>query len=294
MNRRTFLWQAVGATTLDFGATMQGRSSLFAQEATPAAGLADLGFPEVRIVAEDKGFIAPTGTKAGRMLMTVENTGTQPLHFFAVRVPDEVSDAKLAAEMAAPDTDTEPSWFDMTKLPMLGNPDWPTPGGQAQGIVDLAAGRWVLVDPIGGRDVAIWSVAVGENTSTGLEPAADVEVELVEMDFTGLDQPIAAGRHVWKIANRGALEHELALLPVPPESTKEDVIQTINNLLQGQGDPSQFAPVGGQGIASKSVTSWQSFDLKPGTYAAVCMSPAPGEDFTPHALMGMVTIFTAR
>jgi hypothetical protein len=65
-------------------------------------------------------------------------------------------------------------------------------------------------------------------------------------------------------------------------------------MLQGKGDPNQFSPVGGQGIASKGVTTWQLFDLAPGTYAAVCMSPAPGEDFAPHALMGMIAIFTVE
>jgi hypothetical protein len=277
---------------LAVGMTMLGRRALFAQEATPASGLPSLDLPQVTIVVDDKGFSPPTGTNAGRVLMTVENTGTQPLHFFAVRVPDEVSDAQLESDMAA--SDAEPAWFDMTKLTMLGNPDWPAPGGSAEGIVDVTAGRWVLVDPISSRNIAVWIVGDADNASTPLDPAADVEVELIDMDFTGLEQPVPAGARIWKIANRGALEHELALLPVSPGTTKEDVTQTISDMLQGKGDPNQFAPVGGQGIASKGVTSWQHFDLAPGTYAAVCMSPAPGEDFAPHALMGMIAIFTVE
>ncbi|HEU0116110.1 MAG TPA: hypothetical protein VFQ80_15595, partial [Thermomicrobiales bacterium] len=61
------------------------------------------------------------------------------------------------------------------------------------------------------------------------------------------------------------------------------------------GDPASFAPVAGQGIASRGVTSWQQFDFAPGRYAAVCMSPSadPSSD-EPHAMMGMVRLFTVR
>lgn len=289
MNRRAVLRGGAGALAVASGAVATRPRPLFAQEATPAATLAGLGLPEVTIAVDDAGFTVPTGTTAGRLLMTVENTGGKDLHFFAARIPDEVSDEQLAAEMEA---ESEPAWFDMTKLTMLGTPDWPAPGGRAQGVVDVAAGRWLLVDPIDGRDVALWTVGAG--AAPAAEPAADVEVGLAEMDFTGLDRPVPAGPRVWKITNRGALEHELALLPVPAGSTKEGVVQAIADLLQGKGDPSQFAPVGGQGIASKGVTSWQRFDLEPGTYAAVCMSPMPGTDYAPHALEGMVEVFTVR
>lgn len=292
MNRRTLLRRAAGATALVVGATRLDRRALAARRATPARDLRELGLPEVTIAVDDVGFTVPSATTAGRTLMTVRNTGIKGLHFFAARIPDEVSDADLASSLATPAA--EPAWFDMTTLTMFGNPDWPAPGGQAQGVVDIGAGRWLLVDPIDGREVAIWNVAEDANSASSSEPAADVEVGMLEMDFAGLDLPVPAGRRLWKIVNRGALEHEIALLTVPAGSTKEGVIQTLSDLLQGKGDPSQFAPVGGQGIASKGVTSWQLLDLTPGTYAAVCMSPMPGEDFMPHALMGMVKVFTAR
>jgi hypothetical protein len=274
------------------GTIVVGRRVSFAQEATPAVKPANLDLPRVTVVVDDKGFAPPSGATAGRVLMTVENRGSQPLHFFTIRVPDEISDTQLESDLAS--SEAEPSWFDMTKLPMLGNPDWPAPGGQAQGVVDVTAGRWVLVDPIGGRNVAVWTVGDATSATPATAPAADVDVELLEMDFRGLEQPVPAGPRVWQIANRGALEHELALLPVSPGTAKEKVIQMITDMLQGKGDPNQFTPVGGQGIASKGVTSWQFIDLAPGTYAAVCMSPAPGEDFAPHALLGMVTVFTVQ
>jgi hypothetical protein len=290
MDRRTLLQRAAGATAFAIGVSALGPRALLAQTATPPAGLASLGLPELTISVDDSGFTVPSQAIAGRVLMTVENTGSKELHFFVVRIPDEISDEQLATDMQG---DGDPPWFDMTKLTMAGNPDWPQPGGRAQGVVDLAAGRWLMVDPIDNRDVALMTVAPGTGGSFP-DPPADISIALIEMDFTGLEHPVAAGPQVWQIANKGALEHEIAIIPVPADATKESVTKTITDMLQGQGDPASFAPVGGQGIASKGVTTWQLFDLDPGAYAAVCMSPMPGEGFAPHAAHGMVEVFTVQ
>jgi hypothetical protein len=287
MQRRTLLQQA-GSIAIAFTLEARFTPSLRAQQATPAAGLATLGLPEVTIEVDDAGFTLPDDVSAGRTLLTVRNTGNMPLHFFAARVPDAVTDDQLASDMQA---DGEPAWFDMTTLTFLGTPDWPPIGGQAQGIVDLSAGRWILVDPLAGRDVAILVVGEGDETNAP-EPVADVAIGMTEMAFSGLDAPIAAGTQIWKITNSGALEHELALQPVTAGTTNDDVIAMISSMLMGTPTPEVFAPIGGQGISSKGVTSWQQFDLAAGTYAAICMSPMPGADFEPHALEGMVQVFT--
>jgi hypothetical protein len=290
MDRRRLLQHVGASATLALAASALRHGRLRAAQATPTTGLAGLGLPEVTIAVDDAGFTAPSGVTAGRVLMTVRNTGSKELHFFAARVPDEISDEQLATDMKA---EGDPAWFDMTKLTLLGSPDWPPPGGQARGVVDLVAGRWLLVDPIDNREVAL--MTVGESDArTFPDPAADVTVSLIEMDLTGLEQPIPAGERVWRIQNDGALDHELAVIAVPAGATRESVMQTVGDLLQGKGDPASFAPLGGQGAASKGVASWQSLSLAPGTYAALCMAPMPGEDFTPHAMKGMVTVFTVR
>jgi hypothetical protein len=290
MDRRRLLQHIGASAALALAASALRPGRLLAAQATPTAGLAGLGLPELTISVDDAGFTAPSGVTAGRVLMTVQNTGGKELHFFAARVPDEIGDAQLAADMKA---EGDPAWFDMTKLTLLGSPDWPQPGGQARGVVDLAAGRWLLVDPIDNREVALMTVGEGA-AQTVPEPVADVSVSLIEMDLAGLQGPIPAGERVWRIRNDGALEHELAVIAVPAGATKESVMQTVSDLLQGKGDPASFAPLGGQGAASKGVTSWQSLSLAPGTYAALCMAPMPGEDFSPHAMKGMVEVFTVQ
>ena len=202
--------------------------------------------PEIVVSIDDAGFTLPDHATAGRTLMTVRNAGTTDVHFFATRIPDEVSDAQIAAEMAS-ESEADPPWFDMTTLPFLGNPDWPAVGGQAQGVVDLPAGRWIFIDPIGGRNVAILSVAEGTPTPAA-EPVADVVITMQEMSFSGLDAPLTAGPQVWQITNSGALEHEIAIVSVPDGTTSKDVIGMIGDMLAGAAPPETFAPVGGQGI----------------------------------------------
>ena len=289
MDRRHFLQRSVALSlTVALGPNLAPRA--FAQEATPGSGFAGLDLPEVVVTIDDAGFTLPADVIAGRTLMTVRNTGTMDVHFFATRIPDEVSDAQLAAEMQS-ESEADPPWFDMTTLPFLGNPDWPAVGGQAQGVVELLAGRWIFIDPLGGRDVAILVVAEGTPTLAA-EPEADVAITMQEMSFSGLDARLPAGPQVWKITNSGALEHEIAILPVPDGTTNQDVIDLIGEMLMGSAPPETFAPAGGQGIASKCVSSWQAWDLQTGTYAAVCMTPMPGEGFEPHAMEGMVQVFT--
>lgn len=291
MHRRHFLQRSAA---LSLAATLGGHLApgTFAQEATPTSSLAGLGLPEVVVTIDDTGFTLPDHATAGRTLMTVRNTGSMEVHFFAARIPDAVSDAQIAAEMAS-ESEEDPPWFDMTTLPFLGTPDWPAAGGEAQGVVDLLAGRWIFIDPLAGRNVAILVVEAGTATpETAAEPPADVAITMQEMAFSGLDAPLKAGPQVWRITNAGALEHELAIVSVPAGTTSEAIIDTIGQMLQGAAPPESFAPVGGQGIASKGVTSWQAWDLAAGSYAAVCMSPMPGEGFEPHAMEGMVQVFT--
>ncbi|MEZ4565055.1 MAG: hypothetical protein R2853_20205 [Thermomicrobiales bacterium] len=289
MYRRRFVSQSASlALSLVVGVHVP--QSAAAQEARPSTGLAELGLPEIVIAVDDAGFTLPDYAAAGRTLVTVRNTGSKELHFFATRIPDEVTDEQIAAEMQA-DSEDDPPWFDMTSLPFLGTPDWPAAGGEAQGVVDLLAGRWVFIDPIDGRDVAI--LAVSEGTPVpAVEPAAEVVITMQEMSFAGLGATLPAGPHVWKITNSGALEHEIAITKVPDGTTNTDVIGMIGDMLTGSEPPSTFAPICGQGIASRGVASWQAWNLAAGTYAAVCMSPMPGEGFEPHALEGMVQVFT--
>ena len=292
MNRRTLLRQSAAALSLAAGATSLGKAVLLAQPATPAAQLTTLGFPELAVSVDDKGFTLPSGVVAGRTLMTVDNKGENELHFFAARIPDDVSDADLATGMATPDVD--PPWFDMTKLTLLGTPDWPQPGAKAHGVVDLTEGRWLFLDPIDGRDVAILQVGSGSDAKTATEPAADVEIGLVEMisrtrRTTAIRPDRLEDRQPWRARPRtggaaGRRRHD-----------------------QRQADRADRRPDAGQRRSVFVCAGRRSRGHLPRRdgLAAVrppgrplcrgCMAPSPDpSSFEPHAMMGMVRLFTVQ
>ncbi len=70
MNRRSFVCRAA-ATMLVVGSNAFRRQTIHAQEATPAAALANPGVPDAVLVVDDQGFTPPTGSVAGRTLLTV-------------------------------------------------------------------------------------------------------------------------------------------------------------------------------------------------------------------------------
>jgi hypothetical protein len=170
-------------------------------------------------------------------------------------------------------------------------PDDDAGGGHTQGVVDLLAGRWIFIDPIGGRNVAILTVAEG-TPAPAAEPLVDAAITMQEMSFSGLDAPLRAGPQVWRIINNGALDHEIAVVAVPAGTTSQDVIGMIGDMLAGSAPPETFAPGWWAGDHLEGRHQLASLDLPTGTYAAACMSPMPGKDFEPDALEGMVQVFT--
>src|SRR4051812_7530189 len=110
--RRRALVKQTAAITIGVALRTRSAPSLRAEETTPAADLSTLDLPEVAIVVDDTGFTLPADVVAGRTLLTVRNTGSMGLHFFAARIPGAVTDEQLASDMQA---EGEPAWFDMTK-----------------------------------------------------------------------------------------------------------------------------------------------------------------------------------
>lgn len=83
--------------------------------------------------------------------------------------------------------------------------------------------------------------------------------------------------------------HELQLLRVPAGTTKAGLLSCFTG-----GPCTLTAPPidsGGAGAIAPGSTHWVELHLAPGTYAAVCFVPDIVTGM-PHALMGMITVFT--
>jgi hypothetical protein len=85
---------------------------------------------------------------------------------------------------------------------------------------------------------------------------------------------------------------------IPENVTGEDIVAEFQGLIAGTpsaGEPlvQQFVYVGYAALQSGGYTTWQEFDLEPGTYAITCfiIDPATG---VPHLLDGMVTTFVVE
>jgi hypothetical protein len=287
MNRRAFVMQS-GLVLL--GGAFAG-SRLASAQATPAAASLLAGYPELTITVTDDAMPTLPAAAAGWTALTIANAGTKELHFVGVKLPDDATLDSIMNDLATPTA--QPSWLNFDALTSLCNPDWPKPGASATGLSDLQRGKWLLLDPIDGRAPSIWTITAPSASSAALvEPAAEVTVGLIEMDFTGLDAPVPAGKRLWKIENNGVTAHEFVIIPVAAGTTKEEIVAKAKLLDQGGTDFSWFQPVGGQGATGKGQTGFQVIDLAPGPYAALCN--VPGSDGLSHASMGMVRIFTAQ
>jgi hypothetical protein len=273
-----------------------GSAAVLAQDATaPASGslLAAMGYPEVRIrVTEDTYELPAAPVAVGRTLITLDNVGQESWHGLLLRLPDGVSDEQVATELG-PETQEPPAWLFEATFP--GFPGETLPGERRQAVVDLTAGRYLIVGDVAQR------FDVGEAAATpevGAPPVTDGAVRLFEFGFAFPDA-LAPGRQVWAVTNDGSAPHELLLAWSPEPVTAEQIVEMFANESEDEnatpvgGGPSfaEMEPVGGLGWLSPGLTAWAEVDLRPGTYVVLCFvfDPATG---MPHAAMGMVDVFT--
>jgi hypothetical protein len=278
-----------------------------AQEATPVATFpAQLGLPELRITITDTGFDAPSEITAGPVLVTVTNAATAMQESADANLAllpagttiDDVA-ATFGPQMATPTTGEEalPDWI--YEATFAGGPIV-LPGQSLQAVVDLTPGEWVLFNDSPGAPQQPQLLTATESAASPTameEPQADVDVQLQEYSFVGLENPIPAGPHLWKFTNTGKQPHIMILFQGPAGITMNQVM----TLLQSEdATPPADVPYQesdfnfsqpGLGVLSPGQTSWLALDLAPGTYIALCFVPDE-ETGAPHAVMGMVQVFT--
>jgi hypothetical protein len=290
MNRRTFLAaaSALSAVSLTPG-------SLLAQSATPEAG----SFPTLEIIVKDDGYTLPATIPAGRTLVTVSNQGTTGSHTSLGVLPVGVTREALEADIAkmtgpSANADYTPDWFWTTTW--VGMPDWPVPGSSVTGIVDLHPGLALILNPIGAQMPAVAEIT-GE-FATGSEPAADATVQLVEMTIKLPEGGFKSGKQRVKIENKGAVEHEFAVLAFPAGVTKEQFM-ALADLPEDVTPPAElqpimeYRPIAACSILSEGGVSWIDIDLPVGHYAGLCMLPDQTMGM-PHAFMGMIEMFDIK
>jgi hypothetical protein len=280
---------------------MASTPSMLAQEASPAAsgaGLADLGYPEFRIVVTDEGFEAPPEAAAGRTLIVLENRGTpndpaQVTDINFLQLPEGVPVDELNALLAGEES-TIPDWYG----DIVSTGGFKVAAGQTgYGVIDLQPGEWVV--GAGDTNPFVPLLVSGEapsSPSAAVEPHADVVVEFAKFSFE-LPEQLSSDNLVWHVTNGGEQQHEIMLVKTPELLTVEQVV-TLLTLPEGEAPPAgvpdpatlEFPPVGLQTM-STGMEIWAEIRLEPGFYVALCSVLDP-ESGTPHAALGEIRVFT--
>ena len=199
------------------------RTAARAQEATPVAtSPATLGLPELDITITDTGFDAPSEVPPA-VLLNVTNATTaseDSADADLALLPEGKTREDLAAifgpQMATPATDeaTLPDWI--YQATFAGGPIVHA-GTECAGDRRPDAGSWVLFNgspgspqqpqPLTVTGSAASVTAFQERPHAGV----DVDIQLQEYAFVGLEQPIPAGPHLWKFTNTGKQPHIMIL-----------------------------------------------------------------------------------
>jgi hypothetical protein len=259
------------------------------------------GYQELPIIVRQDDILTPPQAFAGRTLITQINQGPEIAHTAIFRVPDDVSEARLAADLSQPRqrlADAMPTWF--YRALAVGMPDRAGPnGGEAFGVVDLRPGRYVVIDPMHPARHARFTAAVTPRSFRAPDPVADLSAEMFD-GFVSLPARMSAGQQVWRITNSAASVRELAIVPVPAGATTEQAMAAYNAEVMGAPVPTalgtawhrwnRLAAVGGAGGVSPGQTTWSQIDLSPGTYAIISTVPTlPGAQ---SPVPGLIRVFT--
>ena len=285
-NRRTAI--AIGAaSTL---ATVSCLRTISARQATPAShGHGDnpsRPAADITVSLTDDALTFPGEVAAGINRVTFTNNSSGDGHVLTFRLPDDVDMDALMADMGDPEAPM-PDYLRDQHYP--GIPDFPPIGGSQSGFVTYMPGTYIAMNIFGEQTPAMFSV-VGDPWGV-VPPQADHQIGMVDMTFTGLDLPVAAGNGLWSLVNFGQTWHEIMLVGMPALISADELLEFFMST-ESESDlvDAGYFQVGGSGIMSPGAQVWMEWDVQPGAYGAICFAP---DNFTgpPHAFIGMVVTF---
>jgi hypothetical protein len=239
--------------------------------------------PLVRIVSRDFEFDAPDTIPAGLVRVRLVNQGPDIHEAMMVHFISAAGSAAGYADSVRADVDFPAFAEDMGGSGLSG------PGDSNDVYIELEPGRYALVCWKGDhlrRGMVRDLVVVPRDGAATVPPSADVTITMLEYGYQ-LSGPLAAGRHLVKVENRGNQPHEADIVRLGPGKTASDYIAWLD---AGEPGLPPSEPVSGVGdfIAGRSV--WMAVDLVPGRYLIICQVPDANGGVSHHKL-GMVREF---
>jgi hypothetical protein len=246
------------------------------------------GIRTVTVTASDYAFNAPDTIPAGITELRLLNRGTEMHHVMMIRLDGGKKLADLFGAMK-PDGPL-PTW-----AREVGGPNTPGPGGEANAILRLVAGRYAMICVIPSSDgkphvMKGMAKEIVVTPATSNTANADIRVNatmtLVDYGFQ-LSQPLAAGRQTIRVKNTAEQAHEVVILKLQPGKTPSDVLAWMEKM---EGPP-PGAPIGGTTPMARGEENIITVDLTPGEYGLICFVP-DAKDGKPHVAHGMSSQFT--
>ena len=264
-----------------------------AQAAAPAKPASLASFDPATHVAvlhaKDYAFDAPDSITAGWTTFHLVNDGATLHHAQLVRIDSGKTVADLEAALKNPGP--PPHW-----VVMMGGPNAPDPNAQSDATVNLDAGQYAFICFVDIPDHVphftkgmIHALKVTAATGTAApEPTSDVAITLSDYAFN-VQGSLSAGKHTFKITNKGPQPHEVELVRFAPGKSMKDLGAYMAKM---EGPPPASA-LGGVAGFMPGMTTYVTADLTPGDYAFICFIP-DAKDGKTHLEHGMTKSFTIK
>jgi hypothetical protein len=316
------------AAIVALAGSLLGNPRALAQEqqldwAYDEAALAALGYPAIEVAVSEEGVVAPSTLPAGiyHVTLSVSEGNNAYVDFMQPPAGLSVEEMTQGALDAGANDQVQPGWG------FAGGGNTPEAGVSATFLIELAPGDYQIaasyypelaegeeydianeimqLSPLTVTDAA--TPAASPAADSGATPAAadpsgapnaDVVLEMTDdLRYIVSPDPVPAGPQLWEITNTGTEHsHHVVMYGVPDGTTADAIVADFAGLMSGTPPASEplifsFTGTAYAALQSGGHTTWNILDLDPGSYAVICfiIDPMTG---MPHALDGMVTVFT--
>ena len=267
--------------------------------------------PEVALGAADYSFTLADTVAGGLVQVRFTNNGKEDHHAQFLRLNDGVTQQQFQATfqsaLQAAATEGEAALFRIFEVVTAdGGPPPVAPGKEAEVVMDLRQGQYVMVCFLPGAD-GIPHIAKGmikPLTVTAAPadqpspPSVAGTVDLADFAFATFPSEIKVGKTKVGVTNKGQEPHEMTVVRL-----KGINVTQLLEILGGPPPPPGSAPpsgpppfefAGGYQAMMPGQTGWTILDLTAGDYAAICFIPSPANEFKPHFALGMARAFTVK
>jgi uncharacterized cupredoxin-like copper-binding protein len=250
-----------------------------------------VAIPSVMVMASDYAFQMPDTIPAGVTSFRLMNHGKELHHLTLVRLPEGMTVADLGK--------MQPGGPLPAGMVFEGGPNYSTPGGAIEALVDLKPGNYAAICAIPSPDGVVhmakgmvhpFVVVAAADPAKAMATAPDPDIVITLADYTFTPStPITPGRHVIRVENNGTQWHELVFVRLEPGKTVEDLAKYAE---KPEGPP-PGGPIDGVAPLSPGESNTVTVDLTAGDYGFICFLP-DAKDGKPHLMHGMVQQFTVK